>query len=119
MPNVNLKPEDRLYFVQTFTKEGQSVGYSVIQKVGKKYIHLNGRRKVDIETLQEVTESYHNRRQYYVSMVAAKEAIDRNLAIARCEKRLNQAYRYSGGYQNKSLAQIEELITALEKFLQQ
>lgn len=121
MPNVNLKLEDRLYFVQPFTQEGQSVGYCVIQKVGKKYIHLNGRRKVDIETLQEVTESYHNRRQYYVSKDVAKDVIDRNLAMARCDKLLNQAYRcrsYSI-YANKSLQQIKEFSEVLEKFLQQ
>lgn len=119
MPNVNLKPEDRLYFVQTFTKEGQSVGYSVIQKVGKKYIHLNGRRKLDIETLQEVTESYHNRRQYYVSMDAAKEAIDRNSEMVRCNQLLSQAYRLHGQYRSKSLEQIKEFNEVLEKFIQE
>lgn len=121
MPNVSLKPEDRLYFVQSFTKEDQSVGYCVIQKVGKKYIHLNGRRKVDIETFQDVTESYHNRRQYYVSMDAAKEAIDKNSEMVRCDKLLNQAYRCGSYsiYKDKSLEQIKEFSNVLEKFLQQ
>lgn len=120
MPNVNLKPEDRLYFVQSFIKESQSVGYFVIQKVGKKYIHLNGHRKVDIETLQEVTESYHNRRQYYVSMDAAKEAIDRNSEIVRCEKLFSQAYRCGSYsiYKDKSLERIKEFAEVLENFLQ-
>ena len=119
MSNVNLKPEDKLYFVQSFTMEGKSVGYSVIQKVGKKYIYLSGRRKVEIKTLQESTESYRNQRQYYVSMDAAKEAIDRNLEMVRCDKLLNQAYRTHGSYRSKSSEQIKELSTALEKFLQQ
>jgi hypothetical protein len=64
--------------VQSFTKEGQAVGYAVVQNVGKKYIHLSGRRKVDIETLQDSTESYQHQRQYYVSMDAAKQAIEHN-----------------------------------------
>ena len=119
MSNVKLKPGDKLYFVQSFTKEGQAVGYSDIQKVGTKYIHLSGRRKVDVATLQDSTDSYHNQRQYYVSMDAAKEAIDRNLEMVRCEKLLNQAYRLHGIYRNKSLEQIKEFNTALEKFLQQ
>src|SRR5690606_38751788 len=119
MPNVNLKPEDRLYFVQSFAKEGQSVGYSVIQKVGKKYIYLSGRRKVEIETLQDSTESYHNRRQYYVLMGEAKQAIERNEAAVTCNKLLKEAYRLHGHYRSKSLEQIKELITALEKFIQQ
>lgn len=118
MSNVNLKPGDKLYFVKSFTKEGQAVGYSNIQKVGTKYIHLSGRRKVDVATLQDSTESYHNQRQYYVSMDAAKEAIDRNLEMVRCDKLLNQA-RFHGSYRSKSSEQIKELSTALEKFLQQ
>lgn len=97
------------------------MGYCVIQKVGTKYLYLNGRRKVNIETLQDVTESYHHRRQYYVSMDAAKEAIDRNSEIVRCEKLLSQAYRCGSYriYKDKSLEQIKEFAEVLEKFIQE
>lgn len=108
MPNVNLKPGDRLYFV-----DKKLVLSHEVTAVGRTYAYL-GRRKVELNNLILKVGNYQV--QYFLTEAAAQVSVSWNQARSRCEEKLRELYS-SNKLHALTIQEIQQLDAALSEAL--
>lgn len=108
MPNVNLKPGDRLYFV-----DKKLVLSHEVTGVGRKYAYL-GRRQVELDNLILKVGNYQV--QYFLTEAEAQASATWNQARSRCEDKLRKLYS-SNKLNALTIQEIQQLDAALSAVL--